>query len=120
MVTKTMRKKQEDFLNHASQYDNLKIWSFLFPKDTNREFCFITTGEDRKESFMICIQKDHKYKIITGKKSSKLLTRRLSVRYFDTPEEALDFLVDNLFESGIKVYKSNAVNFILGIPEGVV
>ena len=114
MVTRIMSKKRRAFFIHSRQYDNLIVQYFLFSKGMNGYSYFVASDKSRKKSFIIQIQKNYKYRIITYKKSEMSFPRRLSGKRFYTPEEALDFLADYLFESGIKVYKSNAVNFIMG------
>lgn len=117
MVTKTMVKMRKDFFIHARRYDNLKIWYWRFRKGMLGYSYLVATDKRMMASFNIQIQKNYKYRIVTYKKSEMSFPKRFSGMRFNTPEEALDFLADYLFESGIKVYKSNAVNFILGIPD---
>jgi hypothetical protein len=110
-------KKMDDLSSYVERYDNLCVRSCTFNEIKKTFFALNISDLLEKISFRVVLQKNCKYRIITGKKSQISFPRRFSGKRFETPEEALDFLINFLIESGIKVYKSNAVNFILGITE---
>ena len=114
MPTKIQNEGRKNFFKYSKRFDNLNIRYYSLGKSHVGYSYYVAIQKSKDVQFRIKIQKNRRYQVITEKKSSVKVPRELSVKRFDTAEEALDAVAKKLVELGYKAYTSNAINFIMG------
>ena len=117
MPTKNQIIGKKNFFNYAKRFDNLLVRYYQMSrrKKPRMDYSYdIKVRGTHQLNFKIKSQENRRYKVVTTKDSKVRVPRKLSLRRFDTPEEALREAAISIQELGFKVFKSNALDFIMG------
>lgn len=104
------------FYDHADKYDNIRCKSQYDTIIVGHSFIVIL-NQTGTISFRIKLEDNFEYRILSTAKSKIKVPDDMLPLKFTTPEEALDTLVKYLHTLNYKIYKSNAVDFIMSIQD---